>query len=75
MSVDQLRIEYLKLGPGGVIAGGIRDKIYLRPEGPFDVSLRAVAPLPFPDLGFILTREQLHIPAGSTFGPCMLYVK
>ena len=75
MSVDELLIGYLKLGPGGVISGGIKKRIYLRPEDPFDVSLRAVAPLPFADIGFILTREQLEISSGSTFGPCMLYVK
>jgi hypothetical protein len=75
VNVARMLLRYFKPGPGGLPAGGYAGTADLWPGGPFDVSLRAVAPLPFPDLGFYLVSERLYISEGSTLGPCMLYVK
>lgn len=74
-AVDRMFIGYYKLGPGGTPQGAILKTADLWPGSSFDVSLRAVAPLPFPNLGFFLIKEELYISEGSILGPCMLYVK
>ncbi len=74
MNVAEMFIGFFKPGPTGLPLGGFTNTARLRPAGPFDISLREVAPLPFPNLGFILYKEVLYMDTGI-LGPCMLYVK